>query len=279
MSITSRHNIHQSGCGRPLLFAHGYGCDQNVWRFVAPAFTDTHRVVLFDYAGCGGAAPGSYDFERHRSLAGHADDLIEICDEVGLEDVVLVAHSVSAMVGVLAARRRPDLFHRLVLLAPSPCYLNVGDYRGGFERDDIDGLLEMLETNHFGWARMMAPVIMGNGDRPALSRELEGNFCRVEPQVAKHFASVAFLADQRADLGGLRVPSLILQCSDDALAPPTIGSYLQQRMAKSTLVRMKATGHCPHLSAPKETIAAIRDYLERSDEFSPAATAIEAMID
>lgn len=261
MSSLTRHNVRQSGSGRPLIFAHGYGCDQNVWRYVAPAFASSHRLVLFDYAGCGGASPETYDVVRHGDLWGHADDLIEICEAAQLQGSILVAHSVSTMIGVLAAKKRPDLFAALILLAPSPHYLNDAHYRGGFERHDIDGLLDMLETNHFGWARMMAPVVMGNTDRPHLVEELEGNFCRVEPKVARHFARVTFLADHREDLDGLDVPSLIMQCRDDALAAPEIGDYLHRHMARSELVKLDATGHCPHLSAPEETIAAIRTYL------------------
>ncbi|AKJ30263.1 alpha/beta fold hydrolase [Caldimonas brevitalea] len=262
MSALLRHNVTFSGNGRvPLLFAHGYGCDQHVWRFVAPAFEEHFRVVRFDYAGAGGAAPGAYDFERHGSLRGHAEDLIEICDEAGLERPVLVAHSVATMIGVVAAGLRPELFSRLVLVAPSPCYLNQGDYVGGFEREDIDALLETLDSNYFSWARMMAPVVMGNADRPELAEDLGNSFCRTDPAVAHHFARVTFLSDNRGDLPGMRVPSLVLQCRDDALAPASVGRYLQQTLPCAQLAELQATGHCPHLSAPGETIEVIRQFL------------------
>lgn len=261
MNALERHNVRQTGSGTPVLFSHGYGCDQNVWRDVAPGFGASHRVVLMDHAGCGGSAPGSYSFERHASLQGHADDIIAVCEAAGLQDTVLVAHSVSTMSSMLAAQARPDLFAALVMLAPSPCYLNDAGYEGGFEREDIDSLLELLDANHFKWARMMAPVVMGNPERPGLTDELADSFCRMAPDVAKHFAEATFLSDLRGQLSGLRLPTLIVQCRDDALAAPAVGDYLQRRWPHARLARLQATGHCPHMSAPRETAAVIREFL------------------
>lgn len=267
MSLLQRHKVTRSGndAGKTLLFAHGYGCDQNVWAPVANALSTDHEVVLYDYAGCGGAEPSLYDRVRHATLDGHADDLIAICEAAQLDRPVLVAHSVGTMIGVLAAQRRPDLFDSLVLISPSPSYLNDGDYRGGFEREDIDSLLETIESNHFGWARMMAPMIMGNPDRPELAETLGDNFCRMDSGIARHFARVTFLADHRAALQHMPVPSLLLQCSDDALAAPGIGEYLARQMADSTLVQLAATGHCPHMSAPMEVVDVLKAFLQRGD--------------
>jgi sigma-B regulation protein RsbQ len=265
MSVLQRHNVNRAGAGsgRTLLFAHGYGCDQNVWQPVAGALAADHEVVLYDCAGSGAADPSLYDRVRHATLDGHADDLIAVCEAARLDRPVLVAHSVGTMIGLLAARRRPDLFDSLVLIAPSPSYLNDGDYVGGFEREDIDSLLDTLESNHFGWARMMAPVVMGNPERPELAGALGDSFCRMDDAVARHFARVTFLSDHRAALAGVPVPSLLLQCSDDALAAPEVGAYLARQMPGSRLVQLAATGHCPHMSAPAEVVAALSEFLEQ----------------
>ena len=265
MSVLQRHNVNRfgAGSGRPLIFAHGYGCDQNVWQPVASVLATDHEVVLYDCAGCGASDPSLYDPVRHATLEGHADDLVAICEAAGLDRPVLVAHSVGTMVGVLAARRRPALFDSLVLIAPSPSYLNDGDYSGGFEREDIDSLLDTLESNHFGWAQMMAPVIMGNPERPELAGALGDSFCRMDSDVARHFARVTFLADHRDALAAVPVPSLLLQCSDDDLAALSVGDYLARRMPDSELVHLAATGHCPHMSAPAEVVQALTTFLRR----------------
>ena len=244
-----------------MVFAHGFGCDQNMWRYVAPAFEDEYRIVLFDHVGAGGSDLSAYEPGRYASLDGYADDVLEICAELGLERVVFVGHSVSAMIGVLAARREPERFERLVLIGPSPRYVDEGDYVGGFSAEDIDGLLESLESNFLGWSGQMAPVIVGNPDRPELGEELTNSFCRTDPEIAKQFARVTFLSDNRADLPAVRTPALILQCSDDAIAPRAVGEYVHAQMPHSELVLLAATGHCPNLSAPDETIAAIRAFL------------------
>lgn len=265
MNVLDRHNVRRLNAGHPraIVFAHGYGCDQQVWRQVAPAFEADHEVLLFDYAGCGGADLAAYDLQRHGSLLGHAQDLIAVCEAAGLDRPVLVAHSVSTMIGVVAARLRPDLFSALALVAPNPCYVNQPGYVGGFEADDIDELLDTLDSNYFSWARMMAPVIMGHADRPELGQALANSFCATNPAVARHFARVTFLADHRADLAHVQPPCLLLQCADDALAPLAVGDYLQQQLPRGELLRLRATGHCPHLSAPQETTAALRRFVDR----------------
>jgi sigma-B regulation protein RsbQ len=263
MDVVTRNNVTVSGPegAPPMLFAHGFGCDQNMWRHVAPAFAEDHRVVLFDHVGAGGADPSAWDPERYATLEGYAADVLEICAALGLEDVIFVGHSVSAMMGVLAAAREPDRFSRLVLVGPSPRYIDDDGYVGGFAREDIEELLESLDSNFLGWSSAMAPVIVGNPDRPELGEELTNSFCRTDPEIAKHFARVTFLSDNRADLSRARLPSLILQCSDDAIAPEPVGRYVHEHLAGSEYVLLEATGHCPNLSAPAETVAAIRAFL------------------
>jgi sigma-B regulation protein RsbQ len=263
MNTIQRHAITVTGRpdGRPMLLAHGYGCDQNMWRFVAPAFEETHRVIRFDHVGAGRSDLRAYDDERYSSLEGYASDVLEIIHDLDLSDVDFVGHSVSAMVGVLAAIREPDRFRKLVLIGPSPCYIDDVDYVGGFGRDDIEQMLVSLDSNYLGWSTAMAPVIMGNPERPELGEELSHSFCATDPVIAKKFARVTFLSDNRPDLHKLRVPALILQCADDVIAPEAVGAYVHDHLEGSTLVAMNATGHCPNLSAPDETVAAIKAYL------------------
>jgi sigma-B regulation protein RsbQ len=260
-----RNNVRVCGDpqGRPMMFAHGFGCDQNMWRYVWPAFAADHRIVLFDYVGMGGSDPGAYDVDRYSTLRGYAQDVLDICGELDLREVVFVGHSVSAMVGVLAALEEPERFDRLVLIGPSPRYLDDEDgYVGGFSHEDIDGLLESLESNYLGWSSTMAPVIMGNPDRPELGEELTNSFCRADPEIARRFARVTFLSDNRDDLPRVATPALVLQCSADVIAPESVGEYVHAQLPNSTLAVMSATGHCPNLSAPEETISAIRTFLE-----------------
>jgi sigma-B regulation protein RsbQ len=263
MRTTERNAVTVTGQadGQPIMFAHGYGCDQNMWRFVAPAFLATHRVVLFDHVGAGRSELGAYDDQRYSTLDGYAEDILEIIDELELRDVIFVGHSVSAMIGVLAANRRSGPFAKLVLVGPSPRYLNDGDYVGGFDAGDIEAMLESLDSNYLGWSRTMAPVIMGNPERPELGVELTNSFCATDPEIARKFAHVTFTSDNRDDLGKVRVPALILQCADDVIAPAVVGDFVHEHLPGSTLVAMNATGHCPNLSAPAETIAAIREFL------------------
>ncbi|HET9742807.1 MAG TPA: alpha/beta hydrolase [Terriglobales bacterium] len=265
MSAIGRNNVKVLGEGtRPIMFSHGYGCDQNMWRFVVPAFQKDYRVVLFDHVGAGQSDLGAFDRRKYQSLSGYAEDVLEICEELDLRDVTFVGHSVSSMIGVLAALRQPERFSNLVLVGPSPRYINEASYVGGFERSEIDGLLDMLDANYLGWASTMAPVIMGNSDRPELASELENSFCRTDPQIAKFFARVTFLSDNRADLSKVRTRTLILQCSDDVVAPRSVGEFVHRQIPGSELVILRATGHCPNLSAPVETTDVIRDFLSRS---------------
>jgi len=262
MSVVLRNNVKTFGSGTiPIVFAHGYGCDQNMWRFVTPAFQDKYKIVLYDHVGFGKSDLTAFQPTKYSALNGYAQDLIEICNELGMRRIIFVGHSVGAMIGVLAAIREPDLFRKLVLIGPSPCYINDGDYVGGFARQDIDGLLEFLDSNHLGWSNTMAPVIMGNPDRPELAEELANSFCRTDPEIAKHFARLTFLSDNRADLSRLTVPCVILQCSQDAIAPSSVGDYVQRHLAHSSLIQLRATGHCPQLSAPQETIEAMMEGL------------------
>jgi sigma-B regulation protein RsbQ len=264
VDVLRRNNVTESGdrSGRPMLLAHGFGCDQNMWRFVAPAFEDAYRVILFDYVGAGGSDLGAYDPERYSTLDGYALDVVEICEALDLSGVVFVGHSVSSIIGVLASALIPERFGALVMVGPSPRYINAGDYFGGFSESDIDGLLASLDSNYLGWSRAMAPVIMGNPERPELGAELTDSFCRTDPEIQKRFARATFLSDNRADLERVAVPSLVLQCSDDAIAPDAVGEYVHRHVAGSTLVKLNATGHCPNLSAPEETVAAIRSFLD-----------------
>lgn len=262
-SVLARNNVQVSGRGtQPLMFAHGFGCDQNMWRLVAPVFEDDFRVILFDHIGSGRSDLRAYDVERHSSLEGYADDLIEICEALDLSEIVYVAHSVSCMIGLLASIRRPELFSRLVLIGPSPCYINhPPDYYGGFERADIEELLGMMEKNFIGWASFFAPTVMANLEQPELSQELEGSFCSTDPKTTLRFARATFFGDNRADLPRVSVPSLVMQCAEDMIAPLEVGNYVHRHVPHNELVLMKATGHCPHLSHPDETIRVIRDYL------------------
>ncbi|WP_119157814.1 alpha/beta fold hydrolase [Caldimonas tepidiphila] len=262
MTAIARNNVRMHGsAGKTMLFAHGFGGDQNMWRLVAPAFAHEYRIVVFDQVGAGRARAERSELAGYVSLERYADDLIAICDAAGLRDVVYVGHSVSAMIGVLAAIRRPDCFSRLVLIGPSPCYLNEPGYHGGFERQDILAMLEQLDANYLAWSRMMAPAIMGNLDRPELGAELTTGFCNFDPAFAKRLARLTFLSDNRGDLPRLRRPSLILQCTDDPIAPEPVGDYMHAHLPGSTLRKLRATGHCPNLSAPEETVEAIRAYL------------------
>ena len=260
--VLRRNNVKVTGRGPAMLFAHGFGCDQNMWRFVAPAFEHSHRVVLFDHVGAGQSDASAYDPQKYGTLDGYATDVLEICGRLNLTEVIFVGHSVSAMIGVVAAKREPARFKALVLIGPSPRYVNDADYVGGFSREDVDGLLTALDSNYLGWSSQMAPVIMGNRDRPDLGQELTNSFCRTDPAIAAHFARVTFLSDNRQDLGSIRTPALILQCSDDVIAPQAVGAYVHRHMPRSQLVVMKATGHCPNLSAPDETVVAMKAFLQ-----------------
>lgn len=262
MSILKRNNVRVAGEGnRAMVFAHGFGCDQNMWRLVAPAFEEDFRTVLFDHVGAGGSDLSAYDSANYDELQAYADDLVALGRELNLLNAVFVGHSVSAMIGILAAATDPTLFSDLVLVGPSPRYIDDVGYQGGFSASDIEELLQSLSDNHLGWSTMMAPVIMGNPDRPELAEELTNSFCRTDPGIAKDFARVTFTSDNRSDLAGVNARTLILQCRDDTIAPVQVGEYVRDQIADSRLVMLDATGHCPNLSAPKDVIAAIRAFV------------------
>jgi sigma-B regulation protein RsbQ len=263
MNVLERNNVKLSGiAGRqPMLFSHGFGCDQNMWRHVAPAFENDYRIVLFDHVGSGGSDLSAYDPAKYGSLDGYAEDVLEICRELELTRAIFVGHSVSAMIGILAAIREPERFDKLVLVGPSARYIDDDGYVGGFTREDIESLLETLDSNYLGWSSAMAPAIVGNPDRPELAEELTNSFCRTDPAIARQFARVTFLSDNRGDLAKVRTPALVLQCSDDVIAPRPVGEYVHGHLPESEFVLMRATGHCPNLSAPEETVATIRAFL------------------
>lgn len=264
MDVLARNAVTVTGRdgGRPLLLSHGFGCDQSMWRLVAPAFESDHRVVLFDHVGAGRSDLSAYDRDRYGSLDGYASDVLEIIETTGLAgDVVFVGHSVSAMIGAIAARRAPDVFGALVMVSPSPRYLDDGDYRGGFSRADIEGLLEAMDHNYLGWSEEMAAMVMGAPDEPELTEELSNSFCRTDPEIARHFARTAFLSDNRADLADVKTPTLVLQVLRDAIAPVSVGEFVHAALPDSDLVVLDTVGHCPHMTAPQATIAAIRSFL------------------
>jgi sigma-B regulation protein RsbQ len=265
MDVLKRNNVRVFGDGsQPMLFAHGFGCDQKMWRFITPAFEQHYRIVLFDYVGSGGSDWSAFDFERYASLDGYARDVLDVCEALDLRDVILVGHSVSSMIGILAANREPSRFSKLILVGPSPRYINDDGYVGGFERADIAGLFELMDRNYIGWAHFLAPVVMKNTDHPELVAELEQSFCSTEPNIARRFAETTFYADNREDLRNVTKPTLILQCTDDAIAPLQVGEYVHRALPASTLRVLQATGHCPHISHPEETIAAMRQWLDAS---------------
>ena len=263
VDLLHRNNVHVTGnpAGRPLVFGHGFGCSQEMWRFVAPALTEKFRVILFDHVGSGGSDLSQYDHGKYDSLHGYADDILEIINVLELRDVIYVGHSVGAMMGVLASVRHPELFGGLVLLSPSPCYVNDGDYRGGFDQTELDALVDAVDTNYLGWAAAMAPVIMGNPARPELGEELTTSFCSTDPVIARHFAEVFFLSDNRLDLPLVTTPALIIQSENDPISPVHVGEFVHEQIPGSTLLVLPVSGHCLNLSAPIEVTEAIRAFL------------------
>jgi sigma-B regulation protein RsbQ len=260
---SARNNVRVLGLpdGQPMVFSHGFGCDQNMWRYVAPRFERDFKVVLFDHVGAGGSDLSAYDPDRYSSLEGYASDVTELCEALDLREVVFVGHSVSAMIGAIAAHHAPERFAKLVMVSPSPHYIDEPGYRGGFSREDIEELLESLDSNYLGWSKAMAPAIMGNPERPELGEELTASFCRTDPDIARRFASVTFLTDSRDELAKVMLPTLVLQCSQDMIAPQEVGQYVHAAIAGSTFVLLDAVGHCPNLSAPEETASAIEQFV------------------
>ncbi|MBY0224015.1 alpha/beta fold hydrolase [Sporosarcina aquimarina] len=262
-NILIRNNVNVAGRGtKAMLFAPGFGCDQNMWRLVASFFEEHFRVILFDYVGSGKSDYNAYSPSKYRDLKGYAQDIHDICAALELKDVIFVGHSVGAVIGMLASIQEPDRFEQLIMIGPSPCYLNdPPNYSGGFEREDLEALIDMMEMNYIGWANYLSQVIMKNPERPELSKELEESFCSTDPTVARQFAIATFFSDNREDVLKVTVPSLILQCSDDAIAPIEVGRYMHRTLSESTLYLMEATGHCPHVSHPEETVRLINKYL------------------
>ena len=262
MNVIQRNNIISKGNGtQVMLFAHGFGCDQNMWRFVAPAFEEDYKVVLFDHVGAGNSDLSAYSSEKYSQLEGYAADIVELCEEMELKDVIFVGHSVSSIIGMIASLQKPGLFKSLIMVSPSPSYINDGEYVGGFTKEQITELMDSLDNNHLGWSMTMAPVIMANPERGELAEELSNSFCRSNPEIAKEFARTTFFSDKRALLPEVNIPTLILQCSEDVIAPEEVGIYMHEKIKDSELVIMEATGHCPNLSAPEETITAMKAFL------------------
>ncbi|MBX8944463.1 MULTISPECIES: alpha/beta fold hydrolase [Lysinibacillus] len=261
-NVVVRNNVTILGQGdQPLIFAHGFGCDQNMWRFITPAFMDKYQIILFDYVGSGNSDTNAYSSEKYQSLQGYVQDVLDIIETLSLQNSIFVGHSISAMIGLLASIQHPDYFKKLIMIGPSPCYLNDDGYRGGFERSDIAELLDMMEMNFTGWASYMAPIAMSNPEQPALTQELKQTFIAADPIIAKEFAEVTFLSDHRSELSKVSVPSLIIQCSEDSIVPIGVGDYLHHHLKNSTLQLMEAKGHYPHISHPNETIQCIADFL------------------
>ena len=261
MTVARRNNVHVHGSGPAMVFAHGFGCDQNMWRLLAPRYASRFTTITFDQVGSGQSDLSAYDRVKYDSLQGYASDVIEILREFAAGPAVFVGHSVGAMIGLLAGLKEPALFAGHVMVGPSPCYVNDGDYRGGFTREDIDGLLQMLESNYLGWSSTMAPAIMGAPDQPELGVELTNSFCRTDPDIAKQFARVTFLSDNRKDLHSVTTPSLVIQSEEDIIAPLSVGEYLHDMLPNNMLRVVENVGHCPHLSAPGASAAAMDEFL------------------
>ena len=265
VDIIKRNNVTVTGTGsETIIFAHGFGCDKNTWRNVAFAFEQDYRVILFDYVGAGKSDISLYDSKKYSSLNGYAQDIIDICTTLEIGRAILVGHSVSCMIAVIASLMRPQLFSKLVFVSPSPYFFNEGNYKGGLEKEDVDELFLMMDSNYLGWSSIMAPAIMGNPDRPELGQDLSNSFCATDPDIAKEFAKVTFYSDNRKNLPLVQVPSLTLQCREDMLAPLDVGTYMEANILNNSLAQLKATGHCPHLSAPEEIISSIKAYFRKS---------------
>jgi len=268
--IYLRNNVKVTGKGtRTLLFGHGFGCDQHTWRDVAPAFEEDFRVVLFDYVGAGGSDLSAYDPTRYGSLEGYAYDLIEICDELQLENVIFIGHSVSSMIGLLAIKQKPGIFEQIIFIGPSPRYINEPGYPGGIDKSDLEGLLDVMDSNYQGWSKFLAPKIMGNPERPELADSLADSFCATDPAIARRFARVTFLSDNRADLAYLNIPSLTIQCQDDFLTSQSVAEYIKSQTEDNTLIMLSTSGHCPQLSDPEGVINAISDFLNLANDGEP----------
>jgi sigma-B regulation protein RsbQ len=261
-NILKRNNVKVIGKGdQPMLFIHGFGCDQNMWRFVTPAFEERYKIILIDLVGCGKSDDSAYDPEKYDTLQGHVNDVLEICSVLALKNVILVGHSISANISLLSSISNNKIFEKLILVCPSPKFLNEDGYTGGFDQKDIDGLIDAIESNYLGWSKAIAPVIMSNVERPELSNELEKSFCSNNPEIAIHFAKVTFLCDNRNALEKVKTKTLVLQSKTDNLAAVSVGEYVHDNIKNSVFKILETDGHCPHLSHPNETILAIKEFL------------------
>lgn len=264
MDVLKRNNVTIHGNGSEVIvFAHGYGCDQNMWRFLTPAFKNDYKIILFDHVGSGKSDWSSYEKQKYSSLQGYANDIIEICKTLDLKKIILVAHSVSAMIGMLAAIKSPKIFKQIIMIGPSPRYINDENYFGGFSEKDILEMVDTLDSNYLGWSSAITPIIMDNPDKPELTEELKNSFCRHDPEIAKHFARVTFTGDNRKDLAYLQIPTLIIQSKKDLIASIQVGEYVHQHISNSEFLIIEANGHCPHMSHPEETINAIKRYVSK----------------
>lgn len=265
-AIVDRNNVKVIGQGeKTIVFAHGFGCDQSMWRYITPAFQEKYQLVLFDYVGSGNSDLSAYQSEKYKSLQGYVQDVLDVVESMGLKDIIFIGHSISSMIGMLASIERPDYFDKLIMIGPSSCYLNdTNGYHGGFEQSDIKELLDMMEMNFAGWASYLAPIAMNQPENPTLSKDLERSFISGNPTIAREFAEVTFLSDHRGDLAKVTVPTLIMQCSEDSIVPIEAGEYLHSHLKNSTFLLMEAKGHYPHISHPEETIRCIQEYLERN---------------
>lgn len=265
MAVLTRNHVHVAGQGgATMVFVHGFGCDQTMWRFLVPDFAQRYRTITYDLVGSGGSDLTAYDRTRYGSLHGHAADLLDVIDEFATGPVIVVGHSVSAIIAMLATIAAPERFAAQVMIGPSPSYLDDGDYTGGFTRADIDELLATMEANYLGWSQRFAPAVMGAPDRPDLRAELIASFCRNDPVIARHFAGVTFLSDHRADVPKSNVPALILQCTDDLIAPRAVGAWLHRHLLRSSLAMIENIGHCPHMSTPSASVRAIDLFLAQA---------------
>ncbi|MDE4539245.1 alpha/beta hydrolase [Pseudomonas sp. ITEM 17296] len=263
MDIQRRNNVRVHGEGTStLVFSHGFGCDQTMWHYLFQHFTNRFRVVLYDLVGAGRSDLDAYESGKYDSLAAYAQDLNDVIDHFGRVPVIVVGHSVSAMIGALADRLSPNRIAAHVMVGPSPCYIDSDGYVGGFKLEDIHSLLHTLDSNYLGWSSAMAPTIMGSPGQPALGDELTNSFCRTDPEIAKQFARLTFLSDNREDIAGLDTPTLILQSSDDMIAPLTVGEYMHAQLPNSVLHLVNNVGHCPHMSAPEACAEAMDNFLQ-----------------
>jgi len=267
-NIIKRNNINISGKGKkPIIFAPGFGCDQTVWKDVLPAFEEDYQVILFDYVGFGGSDISAFNSVKYGKLSGYVQDVLDVCAVLDLKEAIFVGHSVSSMIGLLASNAEQSYFSHLIMIGPSPCYLNdPPDYYGGFEKEDLENLIDMMEKNYIGWANVFSSTLINNAERTDAAKELEDRFCSTDPLIATTFAKACFFTDSRQDITKAKVPSLILQCTEDIIAPKGVGEYLKRNMPNSEITYMNTSSHCPHISDPDETILSIKNYLINQTE-------------